>query len=191
MGSAGRVTGQILHVPSFLCLGGITALQATGWEAELMPRALYLISWQYFGLVWDAAWAGLGLHRETPVWTQNRPVKTFSGKTELFLHRSLTCWSEKQQPARGDRPYYHSGVHRLKVGWKMQLPSLAHLCPALFMDYFYLNRTVNVIYCSDESLVSLLRRGEERLWGEAEKRWQGWGNQSGLTGTWHLPLLLQ
>lgn len=55
----------------------------------------------------------------------------------------------------------------------MQLPSLAHLCPALFMDYFYLYRTVNVIYCSDESLVSLLRRGEERLWGEAEKRWQG------------------
>lgn len=119
MGSAGRVTGQILHVPSDLCPGGFTALQPRGWEAELMPRALYLIFRQSFGLVWDAARAGLwAAHRNTFMdknqhdeqsWTQNRPVKTFSGKTELFLHRSLTWWSEKQQPARGDWPHCHTG----------------------------------------------------------------------------------
>lgn len=112
------MTGQTQQVPSDVCPGGITALQPRGWRQSSCHKLCASspanpLAW--FGMEHEQ---GCGLHTETPAWTekqhdeqswtQNRPVKTVSRKTELFLHRSLTCWSEKQQPARGDWPHYHT-----------------------------------------------------------------------------------
>lgn len=71
-------------------------------------------------------------------WTQNRPDKALAEKTKLFLHKPLTCWPEKQQPASWGWPRYHTGDTQadrcwLKYATSQPDPSLSSILGLLFL----------------------------------------------------------